>query len=118
MEKRFKEDEEDAEITRARIAKEDNKLTNEIKKLRNNCESSRTEKGEASEPVSCGKEYQLKRREAANERTEAKELDRMSRGCMATGLEALNELRNARTSDHTRGFRSHVLTSSKMKVAA
>ena len=45
-------------------------------------------------------------------------MDRMSKGCLESGLEALNLLRNARPGSHTRGFRSQVQTIGKMQEAA
>ena len=59
-----------------------------------------------------------RRRNHEKDRLKAPEMDRISKGCMKSGLGGLKELQMAKKRSHTKGFRSHALSNGRVQEAA
>ena len=91
---------------------------NEIKKMRNVCGYERFEETENDEVTRYSEEERERRNKYEKHRPKAAEMDRKSKGCMRSAIEALKDLQMAKACSQTKGFRSHALSNGRVQEAA
>lgn len=86
--------------------------------MRNVCGYERFEGAETDEVTRYSEEERERRKNHEKDALKAAEMDRISKGCMKSGIEALKELQMGKACSQTKGFRSYALSNRRVQEAA
>lgn len=116
-EQRYKEDGEEANTIDRAIRKENGRLNIRINKMKRACGYEISDETIDTNTTTRSKEENDRRLEAEKDRRRAEEMDRITKNCMKSGIEARQELERAKGSSTTRGFSSYALVDNRVQEA-